>query len=293
MRGMSALVAVRTRADSRRGDAGEPRQRSARGRLLGAAWVRRLGRWPLRRWRGLGARARFRIKILTAVVMSTAPLWTLNLAVACFGRSVVFPLSPFFLREKASALGAYARHRATCSPEAHADTDHLVKSAEARHRLPRGLLAAVIQVESRGFAHRISAAGAMGPGQLMPATARDLGVSDPFDTAQNVDGAARLLAGHLGRFHNLRLAIAAYHAGPGVVRGHVPNNGQTPGYVARVMHSYAALRPPRALARARPRAGEGAGAGAGARPQLLSERDSVTGNPRRAAVRGRVSAVPP
>ena len=52
------------------------------------------------------------------------------------------------------------------------------------------------------------------------------------------------LAGHLGRYHNnLRLAIAAYHAGAGVVHGHVPLNGQTPGYVAKVMHTYAALRP--------------------------------------------------
>jgi soluble lytic murein transglycosylase-like protein len=168
----------------------------------------------------------------------------LNLAIAALGHSVVFPLSPFFLREKLSALGSYARHRASCVPGAHDDTDRLVKSAEIRRRLPRGLLAAVIHVESRGFAHRISGAGAMGPGQLMPDTAAQLGVADPFDTADNVDGAARLLSGHLDRYHhNLKLAIAAYHAGRGSVHGHVPNNGQTPGYVDKVMHMYAALRP--------------------------------------------------
>jgi soluble lytic murein transglycosylase-like protein len=168
----------------------------------------------------------------------------LNVAVAVLGRSVVFPLSPFFLREKLSALASYARHRASCTAHDPDETDQIVKRAELRHRLPRGLLAAVVHVESRGFAHRISAAGAMGPGQLMPDTAKDLGVADPFDTAENVDGAARLLSGHLGRYHhNLRLAVAAYHAGAGAVRGHVPNNGQTPGYVTKVMHAYAALRP--------------------------------------------------
>jgi soluble lytic murein transglycosylase-like protein len=173
----------------------------------------------------------------------TSPLWTLNLAVAFVGHSAIFPLSPFFLRAKLAALGSYARHRTGCLVHGQDDVDRIVRDAEVRRHLPRGLLAAVIHVESGGFAHRISAAGAMGPGQLMPETAKSLGVEDPFDTAQNVDGAARLLASHLARFHRIRLAIAAYHAGPGAVRGHVPDNGQTPGYVARVMHTYAALRP--------------------------------------------------
>lgn len=172
-----------------------------------------------------------------------SPLWGLNLAVAFVGHSVVFPLSPFFLKAKVSALLAYARHRPRCWIAGHGDTDDLVKRAELRHRLPRGLLAAVVHVESRGYPHRISSAGAMGPGQLMPDTARQLGVDDPFDSADNIEGAGRLLAGHLDRFHNVRLAVAAYNAGPGAVRGHVPANGQTPAYVAKVMHVYAALRP--------------------------------------------------
>jgi hypothetical protein len=244
MPAMSQLVAARTTETSgRRRVAAERARRRKAWWLPVASLLRRLGQWVARLWRRVGAGARFKVKILVAAVMLTSPLWTLNLAVALLGRSVVFPLSPFFLREKLSALGSYARHRSRCVPQEHDQTDRLVKTAEARHGLPRGLLAAVVQVESRGFAHRISAAGAMGPGQLMPDTARQLGVDDPFDTGENVDGAARLLAGHLGRFHKLRLAIAAYHAGAGAVRGHVPNNGQTPGYVAKVMQTYAALRP--------------------------------------------------
>jgi hypothetical protein len=195
-------------------------------------------------WQRLGRKTRWRIKLITAAVVLTSPVWVTNLAVSFFGHSVVFPLSPYFLREKISALGAYARHRPKCVIFGHEDTDALVRSAEARHHLPRGLLAAVVHVESRGRPHRISSAGAMGPGQLMPGTARQLGVEDPYDSAQNIDGAARLLASHVSRFNRIRLAVAAYNAGPGAVRGRVPQNGQTPEYVSRVMHAYARLRPP-------------------------------------------------
>jgi soluble lytic murein transglycosylase-like protein len=194
---------------------------------------------------------RFRLVLAAFIAAITFPIWLLNLAVAFFGNSVVFPLSPFFLREKLMALTTYAAHRPLCVWREHPEMAPLVARAEARHRLPRGLLAAVIQVESGGRPHRISAAGAMGPGQLMPGTARMLGVGDPFDSAANVDGAARLLAGHVARFRRLRLAIAAYHAGPGAVRGHVPQNGQTPGYVARVMRGYTAIRNRQSAPRAR------------------------------------------
>jgi soluble lytic murein transglycosylase-like protein len=203
------------------------------------------GTWRLvgRGLRAIRPRNRRRLYVLTWAAALTSPVWLLNLAVAFFGHSVVFPLSPFFLREKASALGAYAAHRPLCLFIGHPDMAPLVEHAEVQRHLPRGLLAAIIQVESGGRPHRISAAGAMGPGQLMPGTARLLGVRDPFDSATNVDGAARLIAQHLADFRDTRLAIAAYNAGPAAVRGHVPQNGQTPEYVSRVMKAYAALRP--------------------------------------------------
>jgi soluble lytic murein transglycosylase-like protein len=248
---MSLPIAVPTTDSRERWTAAASRRRRATGR--GADWWqplvtlrRRLARALVQLWRGLSRKARFRIKVLVAVVLLASPLWTLNMAVAFFGRTAVFPMSPYFLKEKVAALGSYARHWITCTPSDHEDVDRLVKEAETRHHLPRGLLAAIIHVESNGFAHRISSAGAMGPGQLMPETAKLLGVGDPFDTAQNVDGAGRLLADHMHRFHRVRLAIAAYHAGPGAIHGHVPENGMTPGYVARVMETYVRLRPRRA-----------------------------------------------
>ncbi len=193
---------------------------------------------------------RRRVIMAGAIAAVTAPIWLINITVATLGTTVVFPLSPFFLKEKITALASYAAHRPGCFFLGHPETATLVAAAERRHRLPRGLLAALVAVESNGRPHRISRAGAMGPGQLMPGTARALGVSDPFDSAENIDAAARLLAAHIARFGSLRLAVAAYNAGPGAVRGgRVPANGETPAYVAKVMRGYASMRPLRPSAR--------------------------------------------
>jgi soluble lytic murein transglycosylase-like protein len=94
---------------------------------------------------------------------------------------------------------------------------------------------AIVTVESGNHAHRISFAGAMGPAQLMPGTAALLGVSDPFDPSQAIDGGARYLAQQLRRTGRVDLAVAAYNAGPGAVNGSVPRNGETELYVAKVM----------------------------------------------------------
>jgi soluble lytic murein transglycosylase-like protein len=176
------------------------------------------------------------------VVVVCAPLLAVNGAVAFFGSSAVFPLSPFFLKEKVAALEAYGRHRPSCVLSGHGDLEALAATMERRHGLPRGLLWAVVQTESNARAHRISFAGAMGPAQLMPGTARLLGVADPFDPPQALDAGARYLKEQLERFRDVRLAVAAYNAGPGAVRGAVPRNGETEVYVAKVMRLYSAAR---------------------------------------------------
>jgi hypothetical protein len=111
----------------------------------------------------------------------------------------------------------------------------LFTSATQRYGLPAGLLAAVAQVESGGRADAVSPAGARGLMQIMPGTARELGV-DPMVPAQAVDGAARLLARHLESFGSVPLALAAYNAGPGAVRRHdgVPPYRETQDYVRKV-----------------------------------------------------------
>ncbi len=173
-----------------------------------------------------------------------APLVLLNLAVAFFGNTRVSPLSLSFLESKAHALAAYARHRPACLLDGHPKLEPLIRDTERRHRLPPGLLEALVEVESNTQPHRISPAGAMGPGQLMPSTASLLRVEDPFDPAPAIDGSARYLAEQLARFRgNVKLAVAAYNAGPGNVDGRVPRNGETEYYVDKVLTAYERTRP--------------------------------------------------
>ncbi|MBD5657526.1 MAG: lytic transglycosylase domain-containing protein [Candidatus Eremiobacteraeota bacterium] len=118
------------------------------------------------------------------------------------------------------------------------------RAALAAHVDP-SLVAAVAEAES-GFNPGVtSPTGAAGLMQLMPATAQALGVSDPYDPAQNVRGGASYLRELLARFHgDVRLAVAAYNAGPSAVAhfGGVPPYAETEAYVARVMVAYRARR---------------------------------------------------
>ena len=113
--------------------------------------------------------------------------------------------------------------------------DALFDAATQRYGLPAGLLKAVAKAESGFDASARSDAGAIGLMQLMPGTARELGV-DPKQPGQAVDGAARLLKKHLTTFGSVPLALAAYNAGPGAVRkyGGIPPYSETQTYVRRV-----------------------------------------------------------
>lgn len=112
-----------------------------------------------------------------------------------------------------------------------------VFAAEAKYGLPTGLLDALIWTESRYNPMAISHAGAAGLGQLMPDTARELGVANRFDPGANLFGAARYLKQQLDRFGLVHLAVAAYNAGPRAVQraGGIPINGETPAYVRNVL----------------------------------------------------------
>jgi soluble lytic murein transglycosylase-like protein len=116
-------------------------------------------------------------------------------------------------------------------------TDGIEKAAK-KYNLPEKLIKSVIRTESNFQPDAVSPAGAQGLMQLMPATARELGVNDPFDIQQNIDGGAAYLRQMLDRFgQNLRLALAAYNAGPGTVEkynGVVPFR-ETREYVDRVL----------------------------------------------------------
>ena len=105
------------------------------------------------------------------------------------------------------------------------------------------LFVELIRAESAFDPRAVSPKGAQGLGQLMPATARELGVADPFDPEENLDGAARYLGAQLARFGDVRLALAAYNAGPHrvVEHGGVPPFRETRAYVAKITAALGAL----------------------------------------------------
>jgi cell wall-associated NlpC family hydrolase len=114
----------------------------------------------------------------------------------------------------------------------------VINAAAARTGVPAKLIAAVAQQESGFDAKAVSRAGAEGVMQLMPATAKGLGVSDPLDATQSINGGADYLASLLKRFGgDTTLAVAAYNAGPGAVLkyGGVPPYAETQRYVRNVL----------------------------------------------------------
>lgn len=113
----------------------------------------------------------------------------------------------------------------------------LFEAAERKYGVPATLLAAVAKQESNFKPNAVSRAGAQGLMQIMPGTARGLGVTNAFDPAQAVDGAAKLLRSHLRTFGSTELALAAYNAGPGAVRKYdgIPPFRETQNYVRKIM----------------------------------------------------------
>ena len=113
-----------------------------------------------------------------------------------------------------------------------------IQTAAAKYNLPPELITAVIRAESNFEVNAVSTAGAQGLMQLMPATAKELGIKNPFDIAQNIDGGTKYLRKMLDRFGgSVRKALAAYNAGPGTVvkyNGRVPY-AETRQYVRRVL----------------------------------------------------------
>lgn len=116
------------------------------------------------------------------------------------------------------------------------DMDSIFEEAAKLFDLPVNLLKAVAKTESGFDANAVSRSGAMGVMQLMPQTAKSLGVTDPFDARQNIMGGAKYLKSTLDQFGDVTLALAAYNAGPGNVQkyGGVPPFAETQNYVRKV-----------------------------------------------------------
>jgi soluble lytic murein transglycosylase-like protein len=128
--------------------------------------------------------------------------------------------------------------RATPTPRSGDPFRHLIVQAAERYALAPELVASVIRVESNFEPRAVSRKGARGLMQLMPGTAKLLGVQDAFDVGQNIDGGVRHLRGLLDRYRgDIALALAAYNAGAEAVTRHggIPPFAETRAYVARIM----------------------------------------------------------
>lgn len=133
------------------------------------------------------------------------------------------------------------QNRAEKSIVLNTDYSHYVQKAAKKYEIEPELIHAVIRTESNGNHRAVSKKGAMGLMQLMPSTASDMNVGNPFNPEENIDGGTRYLRYLLGKFNgNLTLAVAAYNSGPKTVEryGNVPPISETRQYVNKVFSLY-------------------------------------------------------
>jgi len=157
------------------------------------------------------------------------------------GNSPVFRPSNLAYQNESliNAIASYAPSNQMSS----SDFDDIIKRAAANYNVPEKLISSVIKQESNFNPSALSSAGASGLMQLMPGTAKYLGVTNIFDPEQNIMGGAKYLRQMLNQFNeDTEIALAAYNAGPGAVKkyGGIPPYKETQNYVQKVLNYYQA-----------------------------------------------------
>ncbi|MGB7600597.1 MAG: lytic transglycosylase domain-containing protein [Candidatus Sulfotelmatobacter sp.] len=170
------------------------------------------------------------------------PVPPANAAAMRAARSAAAEVSQYVGRESnqsANAKIVAANFRGALTTAA--DIDNAIEEAAARHNVDPNLVRAVVKVESNFNPNAVSRKGAMGLMQLMPSTARQLKVNNPFDPEQNVDAGVRHLKQLLESYGgDIKLTLAAYNAGAGAVArsSGVPRYAETQNYVRRITNLY-------------------------------------------------------
>ncbi|MEW6602793.1 MAG: lytic transglycosylase domain-containing protein, partial [Nitrospirota bacterium] len=120
------------------------------------------------------------------------------------------------------------------------DFSQIIHDMSSKYDIEPSLIRAVITVESNWNYNAVSNKGAMGLMQLMPSTAKDMDVDNPFNPEENIEGGTKYLRFLLDKFNDLPLALAAYNAGPKTVEyyGRVPSITETEQYVRKVLSLY-------------------------------------------------------
>ena len=140
-----------------------------------------------------------------------------------------------------NALTEAAVVQANTQPTNKSQILNVVSQISKKHGVDEKLVQALIKQESGFNPKAKSKSGAMGLMQLMPTTAKNLGVKDPYNTVQNVEGGVKYLKSMLNKYNgNVILALAAYNAGPGAVDKYsgVPPYSETQNYVKNILANY-------------------------------------------------------
>src|SRR6202522_770723 len=174
------------------------------------------------------------------------PVPSANAASMKAARSAAAEVSQYMQRESnqsanARIIAANSAGNSHAGAATSEDIDSAIEQAAARHNVDPNLVRAVVKVESNFNPNAVSRKGAMGLMQLMPSTARQLKVKNPFDPEQNVDAGVRQLKQLLENYGgNVKLTLAAYNAGAGAVArsSGVPHYAETQNYVRRITNLY-------------------------------------------------------